>query len=332
MTPDNNQVISAGTDRTIRIWDAKSGALLRTLPGLTDDPVALAILPGGSRIISGCHDGSIQVWDAASGALLRAWQGPRILWAFAISPEGKRLVLGGLDKAIQVWDLEDWTLLRTMVIQAFPRSLAASRGAGTIASIDIGDTASIWDERRSNPTRLEAKGFGISISDDGSRAVFGDKEGLKIWDVEKAAPTDTLKQDGIVGSMAVSRDQKRLVSRSYDGSKINVWDIEKKILLSTLPGSNTIAISSDGNQIVTGAKDGAIAVLDAVGGRLLSSMATGPASTVTIRPDGTFWVDSSDGLSRLRLVRGNVSQPIPDDYSATFLRGTPFDDGTLVAR
>lgn len=70
-SPDGTLVLSAG-DRTLKLWDAASSALLRTF----QHPArAVASSPAGARLLSGGYDNTLKLWDATTGALLRPFGG-----------------------------------------------------------------------------------------------------------------------------------------------------------------------------------------------------------------------------------------------------------------
>jgi WD40 repeat protein len=61
--PDNSRLVTGGIDRMIRVWDLKSGRLLRSIAGHTGKVYASAISPDGKRLATGGSDGEILVWD-----------------------------------------------------------------------------------------------------------------------------------------------------------------------------------------------------------------------------------------------------------------------------
>src|SRR4051812_47815689 len=65
-SPDGSYLASPSTDNTIRIWDARSGACVRTLKEHTGKVYSVAWSPNGQRLASGSDDGTIRMWEAAS--------------------------------------------------------------------------------------------------------------------------------------------------------------------------------------------------------------------------------------------------------------------------
>ncbi|MDA0922011.1 MAG: NACHT domain-containing protein, partial [Planctomycetota bacterium] len=72
---DGRAIVSAGDDRTVRVWDAPSGKLLRTLEGHTGAVWSCGFSSDGRAIVSAGDDGTLRVWDAPSGKLLRTLEG-----------------------------------------------------------------------------------------------------------------------------------------------------------------------------------------------------------------------------------------------------------------
>ena len=63
-SPDGQRIVSASSDKTLKIWDAKSGREMLTLNGHTGFVTSLTFSPDGQRIISGSEDQTVRVWDA----------------------------------------------------------------------------------------------------------------------------------------------------------------------------------------------------------------------------------------------------------------------------
>jgi WD40 repeat protein len=70
-SPDGKTVASASGDKTVRLWDAATGAALQTLEGHTGRVSAVTFSPDGKTVASSSHDGTVRLWDAAMGAALQ---------------------------------------------------------------------------------------------------------------------------------------------------------------------------------------------------------------------------------------------------------------------
>jgi len=81
------------THKSVRVWDAATGAERHVLQGHSGPVYAIAFSPDGRLIVSGSDDGTVRVWDAATGAeryVLQA-QGSAVL-CLSFSSCGKHLV------------------------------------------------------------------------------------------------------------------------------------------------------------------------------------------------------------------------------------------------
>lgn len=68
ITPDGGRAVSGSSDKTLRVWDLKSGQAVRTLNGHTGSVNAVALTPDGLRAVLGSDDETVRVWDLESGS------------------------------------------------------------------------------------------------------------------------------------------------------------------------------------------------------------------------------------------------------------------------
>ena len=204
ISPNGKKIVSGGADKTIRIWDARTGIQIgEPLTGHTDSVSSVAISPNGKKIVSGGRDGTIHIWDAETGKHI----GGPLIWhssvveSVVISQDGKKIVSGSDDKTIRIWDLE---------------------------------TGEQIGEPLTGHTNYISS---IAISQDGKRIVSGSTDKtIRIWDTETGRQIgDPLTgHTGVVSSVAISQDGKRIASGSNDVT-LCIWDMEKKTRFTIKP-------------------------------------------------------------------------------------------------
>lgn len=109
-THDDNTLISASDDKTVRVWDIASGKTLRILrgqigPGHEGKIFAAALSPDNRWLAIGGYstDDSIRFIDLLSGQVVRLLKGHRgIISALAFSADSRRLVSGSFDKTARI--------------------------------------------------------------------------------------------------------------------------------------------------------------------------------------------------------------------------------------
>jgi WD40 repeat protein/tRNA A-37 threonylcarbamoyl transferase component Bud32 len=65
--PSGSTIISASADKTVRIWNAGTGELLRTLQGHTGQIQSISVTKDGTKIATRGDDRTIKLWNADSG-------------------------------------------------------------------------------------------------------------------------------------------------------------------------------------------------------------------------------------------------------------------------
>ena len=104
-SPDGARVVTASWDGTARIWDAETGAVVRTLEGHTNFVLCCAFSPDGARVVTASDDRTACIWDTETSAVLRTLEGHGgEVYCCAFSPDGSRVVTASDDRTARIWD------------------------------------------------------------------------------------------------------------------------------------------------------------------------------------------------------------------------------------
>jgi hypothetical protein len=63
-SPDEQRVVTASRDRSVRVWETTTGRALMLYKGHQDEVITAVFSPDGTRIVSAALDGTARVWDA----------------------------------------------------------------------------------------------------------------------------------------------------------------------------------------------------------------------------------------------------------------------------
>ncbi|KAI9340875.1 WD40-repeat-containing domain protein [Obelidium mucronatum] len=99
------KLVTASTDKTIKIWDIDTGLCLHTLFGHEDGVMCVA--SDTLRIVSGSHDNMVMVWDLESGKLMHSMGVARPAAAGVINCcilSDTKIMTGGQDGKLRVYD------------------------------------------------------------------------------------------------------------------------------------------------------------------------------------------------------------------------------------
>lgn len=103
-SPDGLQVLTAGRDGTVRLWNTKDGQEVRCYRTGGKEVIQAAFSPDGRRVFASCVDKTVRIWDVDGeperGRLEKA------TGSLSFTPNGQRLLTRAEDAGtLLLWDV-----------------------------------------------------------------------------------------------------------------------------------------------------------------------------------------------------------------------------------
>ncbi|WP_406700074.1 WD40 repeat domain-containing protein [Singulisphaera sp. Ch08] len=136
-SPDGSRISTLSyQERIVRVWDAKSGAFLCSLPtvAVPCEINAIAYSPNGLMVAVARADGVAELLDATSGRVISSVRKGRSLTAVAFSPDGTQLATGDSEGMARLWDLNKWLGVNVARTTLQPLGEPQARFVGEISS------------------------------------------------------------------------------------------------------------------------------------------------------------------------------------------------------
>jgi len=114
-SPTAEYLATASDDKSLRIWDAETGAALVELRGHTNYVFSCAFSPQTNLLVSGSFDETVKLWDVRSGdcvSTLPAHSDP--VTGVDFNRDGTCVVSGSHDGLIRIWDTMTGECLKTI--------------------------------------------------------------------------------------------------------------------------------------------------------------------------------------------------------------------------
>jgi RNA polymerase sigma factor (sigma-70 family) len=337
-----------------RLWDARTGRLLRRFGDPAEQVMAVALSPDGRRIVGGGASaggaGVVRLWDTGTGKLVwSADDHTAEVLAIAYAPDGSSVATAAADGLLKLRDPATGAVRHALEgHDGGATSLAFSADGATLACGDGRGATRLWETKTGRHLRT-CKAFAwraatvtndrlvtsAALSRDGATlvtcaATMGNtyNEPVRFWD----ARSGKLQKE-----MTTEAHSSRPIALSPDGSilatggkSVKLWDARTgkplRELFGYLKKTQAITFSADGRLLIAGGSYGTTNAWEVATGRHLVTLfafpstqkGTGLDDWLAYSPDGFY--DGSPGVDRYLAWRVGDDLKTPDSLGSQLHR------------
>lgn len=263
-------IVSAGTDATIRVWNAGSGALVRTIE--LDEGVPTALAVGNRRALAGHKGGAIVLWDLEKAEKIGTFQlgTTAAVASLAFTADANEFAAASQDGSVALLDTRTPSAPSILLDgrDGTGMIVTASQGRGFVASAGADRTVRLWRTETESLTRTYRIPAGeiaaLDISSDGRYLAAAITDGsIRVWSNSSSRAIRTFKTHQS-RAVAIAFGPDRLLATTSDDGKVKVWNLRAGRVVRSLSGGTgplrALSFTPDGRRVIGAGQDGVIRV------------------------------------------------------------------------
>jgi WD40 repeat protein len=239
---DGRWLVAGSNDKTLSVWNTRTGRKLSVLEGHTEEILACAVSPDDRRVLSASRDATLKLWDAGTGKEIATLSGHRKpVWGCSFSGDGRLIASASEDRTLMLWDGHTGAALGTLAGHTDVLTACAFLPAGDLLlSASSDGTLKIWDPDLVRNGALREEGHSEDVKTcfflPGGRRIVSAARGktFRILDAETGRTLVVRdRSDPGAEDFAVSPDGVLAVSIGPDKT-LQLWDFESGGMIRSL--------------------------------------------------------------------------------------------------
>ncbi|KAK6944664.1 WD40 repeat [Dillenia turbinata] len=224
MNDSGTLLVSGGTEKVVRIWDARSGSKTMKLRGHTDNIRALLLDSSGRFCLSGSSDSMIRLWDLGQQRCVHSYAvHTDSVWALASTPTFSYVYSGGRDFSLYLTDLATRESLLLCTEEHPILQLALHDDSIWVATTD--SSVHRWPAEGRNPLKNFQRGNSFLAGNLSFSRARASLEGSTPVAVYKE-PSLTIPGAPAIVQHEILNNRRHVLSKDTDGF-VKLWEITR---------------------------------------------------------------------------------------------------------
>ena len=268
IAPNHQTVASASDDKTIRLWDIDTKALLFTLPGQARVNAVSFHPEKVDLLASSSHDRTVQLWNLQTQQSQSLAGHRYAVNAVAWSPNGEVLASGSADKMVKLWSAAGELITTLEGHRLAVNAIAFSPVGSIVLSASADSSVRVWNYQTFESLQVLTGHTGavtaIAFAPNGELFATGSEDRtIRIWNRAWECVRTLPGHPWLVSGLGFLPDSRTLLSSSWDQT-VKLWNVETGEEIESLVGHTdsvtSVAIARNGGTIVSGSKDRSVRV------------------------------------------------------------------------